>query len=281
MVRKEACNVLCEIYQNIKLTPAFKHTLYEYMVSSTLSDFHWEVQISALKFWKIVIQSLFTEQGMLDGTFPPVTFSRETRKIVTLNEAEVQKRLTRVLDELSSIGCLTVLVKLLNDDCETEIMELSLTISMELLDILTKHKMLECFKINAGDPLNVNDLMCYLKEDEEVMCTESVGQPSATQKADSVIEGIIQSNDINLLANIYERHMTLQNEQSEPIKPRIKLLKTATPYLFVNFLQSKDFKTVLEQKKKWKDGIRSLSSLLEDILGIYEINDDVNSLDCY
>ncbi|XP_013199864.1 uncharacterized protein LOC106142595 [Amyelois transitella] len=279
IVRKEACNVLCEIYQHVKLSAIAKHTLYEYMVSSALSDFHWEVQISALKFWRIVIQTLLTEQGMLDGTFPPVTFSKESRKIVTLNAAEIQKRLLKVLDELSSIGCLTVLVKLLNNDSETEIMELALNISLELLDILNKHKLRECIKPNEGDPITADDLICSIKEDDDSNDMETL--PSYTERADNIIEGILKSDDINLLANIYDRHMSLQNSDSEQVKPKIRLLKSASPYLFVNHVTSKDFKAILEQNKQWKEGIRSLSSLLDDILGIYEVNEDVNSLDCY
>ncbi|XP_026751634.1 uncharacterized protein LOC113512060 [Galleria mellonella] len=281
VVRKEACNVLCEIYQHIKISSNFKQTLYEFMVSAALSDFHWEVQISALKFWKMVIQTLLSEQGMLDGTFPPVTFSRETRKIVTLNEAEIQKRLFRVLDELSYIGCLTVLVKLLNEDSEIEIMELSLTNSVELLEILNKHKVPDLLKPSDGDPFNVDELMCHIQVPEDEDITEDMADPETTMRADNVIDTIIQVDDISLLANIYERYMNLQSKPAMPGRPKIKLLKSASPHLFVTFLNSKDFKGILEQKKKWKDGIRSLSSLLDDILGIYETSEDVNTLDCY
>ncbi|XP_059051549.1 uncharacterized protein LOC131846300 [Achroia grisella] len=281
VVRKEACNVLCEIYQHIKISTNFKQTLYEFMVSAALSDFHWEVQISVLKFWKMVIQTILSEQGMLDGTFPPVTFSRETRKIVTLNETEIQRRLFRALDELSYIGCLTVLVKLLNEDSEIEIMELSLANSLELLEILNKHKVPELLKPSEGDPFNVDELMCHIQVPDDDDMNEDIADPNTTMRADNVIDTIIQSDDISLLANIYERHMNLQNKPAMPGRPRIKLLKSASPHLFVTFLNSKDFKGILEKKKKWKDGIRSLSSLLDDILGIYETSEDVNTLDCY
>ncbi|KAM3959213.1 uncharacterized protein ACR2FA_006752 [Aphomia sociella] len=281
VVRKEACNVLCEIYQHSKVSSIFKQTLYEFMVSAALSDFHWEVQISALKFWKMVIQTLLSEQGMLDGTFPPVTFSRETRKIVTLNEAEIRKRLFRVLDELSSIGCLTVLVKLLNDDSEIEIMELSLSNSIALLEILNKHKLPEFLKPRDGDPFNVDELICHIQVHDDEDISEDITEPDTTMRSENVIDSIIQSDDINLLASIYERHMSLQSKPATPGVPKIKLLKSASPHLFVTFLNSKDFKAVLEQKKKWNDGIRSLSSLLDDMLGMYETSEEVNTLDCY
>uniref|UniRef100_A0A1E1W3R1 BRCA1-associated ATM activator 1 n=1 Tax=Pectinophora gossypiella TaxID=13191 RepID=A0A1E1W3R1_PECGO len=285
IVRKEACNVLCEVYQNIKLTPAFKHTLYEHMVSSALSDFHWEVQLAALKFWKIVIQSLLNDQGMLDGTFPPVTFSRETRKIVTLNDIEIQKRLLRILNELASIGCLTVLVKLLQEDTEVEIMDTALSLALEIDDILSKYKVHDGVKLNENEVATVEELLCYIKE-EEIDGDQDMANAEAATTSDNVIDGILNASDINLLANIYERHMSLetgkaQTNTSEICTPKIKLLKFASPYLFVNHLKKNDLKALLENKRKWKEGIRSLSSLLDDVLGIYEMNEEVNTLDCY
>lgn len=283
VVRKEACNVLCEIYQNVKLTPNFKLILYNHMVSSALSDFHWEVQLCALKFWKVVIQSLLNDQGMLDGTFPPVTFSRETRKIVTLNECEIQKRLNRILEELASIGCLTVLVKILHDENEVDIMDASLAVSMELLEILDKYNVPDNLKPNENEPKSIDDLLKQIKLDTiNVYDNGEMEEPKNLSNSENVIESILNADDINLLANIYERHMTLNTAETEPIaKNQTNLLKFVSPYLFVSFIRSKDFKMVIEQKKNWKDGIKSLSSLLDDVLGIYEVNDEVNSLDCY
>ncbi|XP_034830716.1 uncharacterized protein [Maniola hyperantus] len=280
IVRKEACSVLCDVYQNIKLTPNLRATTYNHMVSAALSDFHWEVQITALKFWKIVIQSFLNDQGMLDGTFPPVTFSRETRKIVTLNDTEILRRLAKILDELSSIGCLTVLVKLLHEETEVDIMDAALTLSMELLDTLEKYKVPENLKPKENDPKTVDELLRQIRLDNFVAVNGDVEDAQNLAKSDNVIESILSAGDTNLLAEIYERHMSLNTNETET-KNQTKLLKFASPYLFVTFLKSKDFKKVIEQKKNWKDGIKSLSSLLDDVLGIYEVNDEVNALDCY
>ncbi|XP_045771761.1 uncharacterized protein LOC123871822 [Maniola jurtina] len=280
IVRKEACSVLCDVYQNIKMTPDFRATIYDHMVSAALSDFHWEVQITALKFWKIVIQSFLNDQGMLDGTFPPVTFSRETRKIVSLNDTEIQRRLSKTLDELSSIGCLTVLVKLLHEETEVDIMDAALTLSMELLDTLEKYRVPENLKPCENDPKTVDELLRQIRLDNFVAVNGNLEDAQNLAKSDNVIESILSAGDTNLLAEIYERHMSLDTNETET-KNQTKLLKFASPYLFVTFLKSKDFKKVIEQKKNWKDGIKSLSSLLDDVLGIYEVNDEVNALDCY
>ncbi|KAJ0177423.1 hypothetical protein K1T71_007432 [Dendrolimus kikuchii] len=283
IVRKEACNVLCDIYQNLKLTPHFKQSLYEHMVSSALSDFHWEVQYSALKFWKVVYQSLLNDQGMLDGVFPPVTFSRQSRKIVTLNEMEIQRRLMQMLDELASIGSLTVFIILLHDDSDLDIMDTALTISLELIDILDRYKLSDQLKPKPGDPMTVKELTVHIKEEKDKFPdSDDMFKSASGQTADNVIEGILNVDDVNLLTSIYERHMSLQNNKTEAtIKPKIKLLRFASPYLFVRFVKGTDFKAIIEEKRKWNVGIRSVSSLLDDVLGIYEVNGEVNALDCY
>lgn len=280
IVRKEACSVLCILYQNNKLCPGFDQTLYEHMASSALTDFHWEVQISALNFWKRVICSLLNGQGMLDGTFPPVTFSRETRKIVTLNEAEIQKRLLKILDELSAIGCLTVFVTLLHDQTEVCIMDATLNIAQELYDILKRYNVLELLTPNPGEITSVEELLGHIKEEKEGV--DDNVEMSDAQNSDNVIEDILNADDVNLLASIYERHMSLQGTKTvAPLKPKIKLMKFASPYLFTNYFKNTDFKQIIDDKRKWNDGIRSFSSLLDDVLGLYEVNQEANSLDCY
>lgn len=253
------------------------------MVSSALSDFHWEVQHSALKFWKMVYQSFLTDQGMLDGVFPPVTFSRQSRKIVTLNESEIQRRLMQTLDELASIGCLTVFVVLIDDETELDIMDTALTISLELIDILDRYKVPDLLKPIPGDPTNIKELTAHVKEEKDIFPDpDAMLEFPDEQTVDNVIESILNVDDVNLLSNIYERHMSLHNNKTETtIKPKVKLLRFASPYLFVRFVKGTDFRTIIEEKRKWNIGIRNLSSLLDDVLGIYEINGEVNALDCY
>lgn len=278
IVRKEACNVLCEVYQTIKLSPVLKQILYDHMASSAMCDFHWEVQITALRFWKIVIQYFLTDQGMLDGTFPPVTFSRTSRKIVTLSDTEIRKRLMTLLDELASIGCLTVLLKLLHDDTEVEVMDAAYAIAQEVHSILQQYKVPEHVKHVEGEPRTMADLIYHYKEETEEINGINM-EPESSNKAENVIDDILKSDDMNLLANIYQKNMNLHNEQ--PLAPKVKLVKTASPYLFVSFMEGTDCKKIISEKRDWKDGIRSISSLLDDVLGIYENDEEINSLDCY
>ncbi|KAJ8728372.1 hypothetical protein PYW08_016757 [Mythimna loreyi] len=283
IVRKEACNVLSNLYQNMKLCPGFTQTLYEHMVSSALTDFHWEVQISALNFWKRVYYTLLNGQGMLDGNFPPVTFSRETRKIVTLNEAEIQKRLLKILDELAAIGCLTVFVTLLHDQTEVCIMDATLNIAQELYDILKRYNVPELLTPKEGEITSIEELGYTDKEhikEEKDEVDDNIEM--LDENPENIIQDILNADDVNLLANIYERHMTIEgNKTVPPLKPKIKLVRFASPYLFTTYLKNTDLKQIIEDKRKWNDGIRSLSSLLDDVLGLYEVNQEANSLDCY
>lgn len=98
MVRKEAAQVLNGAYVNQELSPRFQNTLYEVMLSAAIDDLHWEVQIAALNFWKCAIQNQLTYRGMIDRKFPPVTFSKEKRKIVILNKSEIQRQLTAIMN---------------------------------------------------------------------------------------------------------------------------------------------------------------------------------------
>jgi hypothetical protein len=52
------------------------------MSSAALSDLDWEVKLQALDFWQVIIDESLTQQGMLDGVFPDLTFSKEKQKIV-------------------------------------------------------------------------------------------------------------------------------------------------------------------------------------------------------
>lgn len=80
------------------------------MTVAAVLDLDWEVKRNALEFWRHFIKSHLTDQGMLDGHFPNMTFSKEHRKIVSLDETEIKQRLSKALDELSRQRCLGVIL---------------------------------------------------------------------------------------------------------------------------------------------------------------------------
>lgn len=52
------------------------------MSAAAISDLDWEVKLQALEFWQVTIDETLRQQGMLDGSFPEITFSKEKQKIV-------------------------------------------------------------------------------------------------------------------------------------------------------------------------------------------------------
>ncbi|CAH2037077.1 unnamed protein product, partial [Iphiclides podalirius] len=81
-VRREAVNVLTEIYINQNVTIDYRNNMFRVMAGVVLKDLHWEVQIAALNFWKqaIVQQSLY--RGMIDVV--PNTTSAYRRPVLNL-----------------------------------------------------------------------------------------------------------------------------------------------------------------------------------------------------
>lgn len=114
-------------------------TLYSTLSYCVISDLHWEVKLEALRFWELEFKKQFTNQGMIDGTFPTVTFSKEYKKIVTLTEKEINLRILKVFKELSQRGCLGVMLKCLQEECDLEVIKTAVCMVHCLLEKLKKY----------------------------------------------------------------------------------------------------------------------------------------------
>lgn len=123
--------------------------IFEIMTTAATMDLHWEVKINALQFWDKIIWEHLTEQGMIDKNFPEVTFSKECRKIITLNDDEIKKRLNKVLNELNKIGCLNILTKIIQEDSDFEVVEKAIVITKNLVELLKKHKVISCLETKS------------------------------------------------------------------------------------------------------------------------------------
>lgn len=85
-IREEAASVVATIYENHTLSTVHLFTLYDVMTYSATEDSDNKVKISSLKFWSKVINSCLVLQGAIDGEFPTITFSKESRKIVIMKK---------------------------------------------------------------------------------------------------------------------------------------------------------------------------------------------------
>lgn len=139
IVRSEAAKLITIIYDQQNLSPEILVKFYDSMSYAATEDTSSNVRKNALQFWKIVIQKYLALQGMIDGEFPDVTFSKESKKIVILNDCEIGKRIVKVLHQLSEAGCLSVLKTALQD-FKAEVCELAKNIVTDLYDLLKRYQ---------------------------------------------------------------------------------------------------------------------------------------------
>uniref|UniRef100_A0A182N9X3 Uncharacterized protein n=1 Tax=Anopheles dirus TaxID=7168 RepID=A0A182N9X3_9DIPT len=150
VVRREAVNTVKEIYANHKIQPQCLDSVFSVLAYAAANDLYWEVKINALQFWRLVMCRQFQHQGMIDGTFPAVTFSKEHKKIVTLTDREIQTRLMKVLNEISLRGCLGVLLACLGDECDLGVVKETIAIINKLMSHLNKYNFLDYYQVLSG-----------------------------------------------------------------------------------------------------------------------------------
>lgn len=280
IVRREAALLAREIYEHRNCRPEVEQTFYQIIGRSATYDLHWEVKVNALCFWEKVIQRFLANQGMIDGFFPSVTFSKENKKIVTLTNEEIRLRLNKVLIELSNIGCLYVLLTTLHDDCDFQVVQKSAEILRDFLSMLKRYNMLRSSTNNSGksdkNPAKrkTSDEGCCEKRrptcKEEIMADDEIGA-----KSDKIIEDIVNEMDINLLVSVV-------NPGKRDVKSNCEILiKTIKPEIFLNEMEMFDLNNFLNEKRRWlADSGDDLNTLLTDILNIHS-GCETNILDCY
>lgn len=250
--------------------------LYSTLAYCAVNDLHWEVKTSVLAFWKIVITRQFHQNGVIDGGFPAVIFSKQHKKIITLTQKEILNRLDNILNELSALGCLGVLLECLNDDCDLEVLKIAVAIIKDIMAFLSKYNYLEQNTLaeptvsDVGPPSVCNSIV-----------ESETGEAIAYMDADSIIEAIISANDINLLATAYENQLNFKSENITLFDEQyFKRFGKVTASKFIRQIQSINLDRLPEQRQDWIDKNDSFSSLLDDIVVSLKI-DNLSSADCY
>lgn len=260
IARCEAATLISKIYVHRGFTDSILQQIYEVMSQAAVVDLHWEVKLNALLFWEKVINNHLQNQGMIDGTFPNVTFSKEHRKIVTLNEAEVKARLNKVLVQLSECKCLSVLMFAMQDDCDFEVSKKAVEITQKLANLLKMYNV----SLSTA-PMSPSS------------ASSGFSSPASQRVAfsEEVVNDIVNANDLNLLGNVYN-YERMDSGVSGITESRS--VQIVAPETFFGFIQ-KDLSGIVTEKTKWLSSIDDLNSLLDDMLKSYE--DEVNSMDCY
>jgi len=277
-----------------------------------VNDFYWEVKVNSLDFWNHVICRQFTHQGMIDGTFPTVTFSKEHKKIITLTEKEIHLRLHKVLNELSLRGCLGILVACLQD-CDLEVIRKAIKIVDKIMGYLNKYGFMKYYqKIKKNEPnvgaipiidinyadfrkpevkkeVNTRNNADSYKTVNVSLCSDNGelnrddGYEDITCNGDIVIDSILQTDDMTLLSSFYNKNLNI--EYSPPELGHIdydlfKKFAAVTSDDFLNVVTTTDFAKLVQDKSEWLQHTETFSTLLDDMLRSMGNDDDID-LDCY
>ena len=221
----------------------------------------------------------FRHQGMVDGTFPTVTFSKEHKKIITLTQKEIISRINRVSNELSLRGCLGVLIACVKDE-SNEVVQTALPIIEQVLGYVEKYKFMEERKKYESDEIVAKTpfidsnfaefqkpsvAMSLLRNDADFCRTVNVLQSpengEISKTSDQAIEDMINLN--------LEDDCNLNGEIDKYFYKQFAQVSTDD---FLDFLISADLKKLLEDRAAKSLKISSFKSLLEDILLSFQQN---------
>ncbi|VEN47491.1 unnamed protein product [Callosobruchus maculatus] len=291
IVRSEAATVVATIYEYQDVPESSLGNMYDVASHAATADLHWEVKAKTLMFWSKVIEKHLTHQGMIDGTFPEVTFSKENRKIVTLNDAEVKKRLIKVLEQLSATGCLAVFAAALQDDSDLEVAKTALDLIKDFVSMLKKYKVTEQDLVLSApvSPLDrfsnspfssvpsvrsLDSQYGTMSPASDLFQMDLAQSVASTPIDEAILESILDSEDIGLLDavsnspnQVAETEVNLKTKQIMPSRH------------FLNFIYG-DLDGRLKERSRWLEQIDSFDSLLDDILKDYQV-EGVNAMDCY
>lgn len=296
IVRKEAVQLLSAIHENKKFASADLTTIYRTMAHVAVNDLFWEVKVKALEFWHAVIRSQLTHQGVIDGCFPSVTFSKEKKKIVTLTEKEITSRLTQMLDELSTSGCLSVLLACMRDEDDLMVVKASVRVIKFLTQFLDKH--------TYWQQLQETNLYRQFTSDADEQAAKAVSAASDISEledskmdegnhladietelanSDDIIQTIVSAQDINLLSIAYENQMNVDSNADNDDRgadDHVKPLENVTAHQFLRAVKSIDLDELVKTRTDWIAHTDSFPALLNDMMYALQVI-PANEADCY
>lgn len=245
-----------------------RNVLYRYMSSAALSDLDWEVKLQALDFWQCIIDESLTQQGMLDGAFPELTFSKGKQKIVRLDTKEIRSRLQTALSELGSCGCLYVLLQLV-DDCDAPVREKSIRLLHHLRDVLANYQALD---LHVWQSSHSHQVKTTDFTSQECIASEPESIP---KNSDLVIEEILSVTDACLVAGIL-------TDKDPKLRPDPAPVSPVDAKDFVNKINLMDIEMMLTSTNMSSDlHVIDFDSLLDDLEDCVHTDTSRPRPDCY
>lgn len=313
VVRREAVACICAVYRHQQIPAQCLDMIFSIVAHCAVNDHYWEVKVNALQFWRVVICRQFVHQGMIDGAFPTVTFSKEHKKIITLTDKEIQLRLRKVLNELALRGCLGIIIACLQDS-DLEVVRKAVCVMKKFMGYLNKYNFVEeYFKSKNGSTASHHDAKipvidsnyADLRDVNLAAANGSIVRNNAdfnatvkvcvkvaeTQNGKSfpeddtpdanVIESIVNDSDINLLSKVYSNNMQVDCRHvklGQIDEDLYKKFASVTPDDFLNYVTKVNFDELIANKSEWLLHSETFSSLLDDVLLSFGHHLD---LDCY
>lgn len=315
VVRREAVACICAVYKHQQIPPHYLDLIFSIVAHCAVNDHYWEVKVNALQFWRVVICRQFVHQGMIDGTFPTVTFSKEHKKIITLTDKEIQLRLRKVLNELALRGCLGIIVACLQDS-DLEVVRKAVCVMKKFMGYLNKYNFVEeYFKSKNGSATTssqdskfpvydsnyaelkdvnlaavngsfVRNNADFNKTTEVCLEISSTVNGKEYPEDDcpnaNIIESIVKDNDITLLSKVYSDNMKVDSinvKLGQIDEDLYKKFASVTPDDFLNYVTRVNFDELIANKSEWLLHSETFSSLLDDVL-LSMVGEQLD-LDCY
>ncbi|XP_046433608.1 uncharacterized protein LOC124186183 isoform X1 [Neodiprion fabricii] len=279
IVRREAVILVKELFVYRKCLESTLDKITNVMSATAILDLNWEVRVKALDFWSQFIKSRLSDQGMLDGTFPTYTFSKEHRRIVSLDEDEIKKRIIKVLDELANRNCLSVLLATLDNDSDFQVCKASGEIVKMLKQIFVSYKIRPSCNTENDIPLvasdrNLNSKILSLGKTQDRLCIrnetrEIDHQPTIPAK----IIDIVDSDEENPLGSLYKRTLNMSINAQPSKSKNIKYVSNVTRSQFIRMVFNYNIDAYLEEKNPWlKTHAKSFRSIINDIIVAHQRN---------
>lgn len=309
VVRKEAVSLITCLYEREKVPPNQLESVYEALSISAIHDLFWEVKVMAIEFWHCVIKRQLQYQGVIDGGFPSVTFSKENKKIVTLTQKEITLRLTKVLAKLSIFGCLGVLLASLEDRDDVLVVKKGVEVIRSLTEFLDKYNYWEEKRDHyqfAKSQNSIAPLACAADAAAANTSTDRTNDADDTDSrpkekraksdtncadvemlnSDDIIQSIVSAQDINLLTKAYENQLNVNTDGTTNIHDAVDNEKhfrcfcEVTSEAFLSKIKSTNLDDLLNTRTEWLAQTESFSSLLNDMSYALQAHGKVDA-DCY
>lgn len=309
VVRKEAVSLITCIYEKEKVQPNQLESVYEALSISAIHDLFWEVKVMAIEFWHCVIKRQLQYQGVIDGGFPSVTFSKENKKIVTLTQKEITLRLTKVLAKLSIFGCLGVLLASLDDRDDVLVVKKGVEVIRALTAFLDKYNYWEekrentfvksqtsteqpsTSSANAStsktlNNIDIEDMDRDGRPKEKRAKSDANSTDVEMPNSDDIIQSIVSAQDINLLTKAYENQCNVDADaassthESVNNEKHFQRFREVTSEAFLLKIKSTNLNDLLNMRTEWLTQTESFSSLLNDMSYALQAHEMLDA-DCY